>query len=215
MSKFCCIILHRFSSLTGTNSLRRSAFSRNRTQQAQSLLYVLNQLATHPAKGNKYNASKMGEEKKKITFACPVSSLKEPRIHNLLPTRSGGSTTHTRVLTGKLSTSEKDESVSVIHNKELDHEILMRRLKRHVLFNELDAWSKLSAAFIFAELARPCNLVKLCLNNIELLSKHTAKIGRRLSIRKTGKTAKQSSSCWLAVPNSIDNLRITHTQNLC
>lgn len=108
MSKFCCIILHRFSSLAGTNSLRRSAFFRNRTQQAQSLLYVLNQLATHPAKGNKYNASKMGEEKKKITFACPVSSLKEPRIHNLLPTRSGGSTTHTRVLTGKLSTSEKD-----------------------------------------------------------------------------------------------------------
>lgn len=78
--------------------------------------------------------------------------------------------THTRVLTGKLSTSEKYGSVCVIQNK--DHEIF----KGRVLFNEPDTWSKFSATFISAELVRPCSLVKLCLNNIKHISKPTANI---------------------------------------
>lgn len=78
--------------------------------------------------------------------------------------------THTHEFS--LSTSEKDGSVCVIQKKKLDHEIL----KGRVLFNEPDTWSKFSATFISAELARPCNLVKLCLNNIKHISKPTVKI---------------------------------------
>lgn len=56
--KCCCIIPNTFPWQAGTNSIRRRAFVKNRTQQALSVPSVPNQLATHPAKRKKKTVAK-------------------------------------------------------------------------------------------------------------------------------------------------------------